>query len=463
MINTDLIRAIVAKNLFVKNLFWPFLKIIPNKFLYGKTFFKIIDMINKNQCNNKFIENWIESNLNRLIVKSLKVNFYKNSFKNISKIKDNLFKSKNSNLIKMFPITNKSVLKNSMNDFIVGDESSYDLCTTGGTSGKPLGFYLEKNRSPKEWAFINNFWSKSGYRIGEWRMVFRGVSSLGNNTWYIDNFLNEIYVSPFSLNEASMNDFYKLIIKYKVNYLHGYPSAIYIFSKYLLNKTHINLNDIDIKGVFLVSEKVENFQKNIIQKCFKKAKILSFYGLSEKVLFAEEKNNVYEFNPFYGYAELIDNSGNLITKKNTRGRIIGTGFLFDGTLFIRYDTGDTAELIELPSKNNYYRLRVKNIHPRRSQEFLVGKNNELISMTAINLHSVSFLLIKEFQFFQLKKGYVTFKYVTDLSNLDIDQLILELENKIGGSVHFKTQRVKTIKRTKIGKFKYIDQRLKFEF
>ena len=47
--------------------------------------------------------------------------------------------------------------------------------TTGGSSGVPVGFYLQKGVSrPKEQAYLEAQWSRRGYRVGDRVAVIRG-------------------------------------------------------------------------------------------------------------------------------------------------------------------------------------------------------------------------------------------------------------------------------------------------
>jgi phenylacetate-CoA ligase len=50
-----------------------------------------------------------------------------------------------------------------------------DTGSSGGTSGKPVKFYLDRNRSPIEYAFVHDAWSRAGFRAGDPRCVFRGL------------------------------------------------------------------------------------------------------------------------------------------------------------------------------------------------------------------------------------------------------------------------------------------------
>ena len=74
-----------------------------------------------------------------------------------------------------------------------------DTGSTGGSSGKPVKFYLDRNRSPIEYAFVHDAWSRAGFRAGDPRCVFRGVelSNADKTHMQYDPALAELRCSVF--------------------------------------------------------------------------------------------------------------------------------------------------------------------------------------------------------------------------------------------------------------------------
>ena len=71
-------------------------------------------------------------------------------------------------------LTSASVVAHA-HDMCTRPPEELDTGSTGGSSGKPVKFYLDRNRSPIEYAFVHDTWSRAGFRAGDPRCVFRGV------------------------------------------------------------------------------------------------------------------------------------------------------------------------------------------------------------------------------------------------------------------------------------------------
>ena len=66
-----------------------------------------------------------------------------------------------------------------------------------------------------------------------------------------------------------------------------------------------------------------------------------------------------------------------------RGGLIGTGFISRSVPLIRYDTGDLATAVAFPSAANSWRLRVRDIGSRYSQDCLVTGEGGLVSFITL--------------------------------------------------------------------------------
>src|SRR5208283_3799378 len=249
-------------------------------------------------------------------------------------------------------LTSASVVERAR-DMCTRPLSELDIGSTGGTSGNPVKFYLDKHRSPIEYAFVHDAWARAGFRPGDPRCVFRGLELSGSREPHMeyDPALAELRCSVFHLNDANMLGYHREILARHIHFIHGYPSAIAGFASFLLRTGLAPLKQI--KGVFPTSERFNADHCAIVAGAFERATIVPFYGLSEKVAFAcarPDDLEAFEFNPLYGYTELLDENGSAVTTPGDTGRIISTGLLFHGMPFIRYETGDSARLVELPAE-----------------------------------------------------------------------------------------------------------------
>jgi len=363
------------------------------------------------------------------------------------------------------PLLTKRDLRAAGEAALAQPAASLDRASTSGSSGQPLLFWLDKDRSPREFAFVNDVWSSTGYREGDARCVMRGLllADVDRLPFEWEAGLRELRCSPFAMTNSRMDLFLDQIEKYGVQYLHGYPSAIEILCRHMWRRGWQPKRPI--RGVFPISEPLYGYQRDVIRAALPRAAIAPFYGLSERVLFASEADgdeDVYDFEPLYGHAELVDERGAPVTQPGMSGRIVGTGFLSTGMPFIRYETGDTAELVALPSEANAWRLRVRAITPRRQPEFLVGaEGNRIVTPTIVPVHPDKFFGVSEFQFYQDTPGRCVIKVVpaSGCGVAEVRLFLDEIQTRVGASVQFELNLVAELAGSARGKRPFIDQRL----
>lgn len=364
--------------------------------------------------------------------------YYKKIF---DKVKFNPYLFNDKSELNIIPLLTKNDILNNYDEFISKQNINYYEASTGGSTGKPLKIYLDKDSIYKEKAYIYNHWSKLGYDYRKSRVVtFRGIDFKGKIKKY-NPLYNEIIVNPFIMKEDNIKEYVKIINNFKCEYLHGYPSAIYSFCK-LIKKQNIKLS-IPIKGVFFISENVYDEQRNLIEEVLN-CKTLAFYGHSERSVFGEEEDRVYSFNGLYGYVEF--------ETINDTDHIICTGLINKKMPLIRYLTDDSIEV-----KNNGYLIT-----GHRSKNVLIGKNDENISMASMEFHSNAFEKVRAFQFEQNVKGKVIFYIVEDskLSKNDIRNIELELLKKFNSVIEYEIKIVDKVKLTPRGKFDMLIQNIK---
>ena len=363
------------------------------------------------------------------------------------------------------PVLTKADLRAAGDTALAQPASTLDRASTSGSSGQPFLFWLDKDRSPREFAFVNDVWSRTGYREGDARCVLRGLllSDIDRRPFEWEAGLRELRCSPFAMTDARMDLYLNKIDSRGIQYLHGYPSAVEILCRHIWRRGWQPKRPI--RGVFPISEPLYNYQRDVIRAALPQAVIAPFYGLSERVLFASEvggEDDVYAFEPLYGHAELIDDRGAPVRQPGMSGRIVGTGFLSTGMPFIRYETGDTAELVAAPSEANAWSLHVRAITPRRQPEFLVGaEGNRIVTPTIVPVHPDKFFGVSEFQFYQDTPGRCLIKVVPaeGCGAAEARLFLDEIQTRVGASVRFDLDLVAELAGNARGKRPFIDQRL----
>jgi phenylacetate-CoA ligase len=337
--------------------------------------------------------------------------------------------------------------------------------TSGSNAEKPFAFWLDKNRSAREMAFVYDVWSRIGFDERTARAAFRGLALYpkGERVDEWDPALRELRLSVFPMTLADAARYLDLIDRRCIRYLYGYASALDLFCRQLRRLDR--RPKLQIKGIMPISEPLLPHQRRAIAGVLGDVPFACFYGLSEKVLFAAElpgSGGAYAFDPLYGLAELVDAEGRPVTEKGKEGRIIGTGFLSTGMPFIRYDTGDSARLVAPPGPENGCRLIVDRLMPRRKPDYLVTAGGDRVVTVDLTPEDPEmFAGIDEFQFYQDTPGKVLLRYVgaPEGDAADAQSFAGYLGRRTQGKLSFEPVRVDRIVAGRGGKRAFVEQRL----
>ena len=108
-----------------------------------------------------------------------------------------------------------------------------DMCTRPpeelDTRARPAArrasqFYLDRNRSPIEYAFVHETWSRAGFRAGDPRCVFRGVELSNADETYSASTTRRLpncAARCCHLTDATMRGYYDEIVDRGIRFIHG--------------------------------------------------------------------------------------------------------------------------------------------------------------------------------------------------------------------------------------------------
>ena len=440
------------------NFLRKFLYLVPIEYrLGGKNFIDTYNLLKESESwNVEKLKEYQKIQLKNLLTHAIKhVSFYSD----IKLTSSDPFKN-----LEKFPIIEKDIVKNNINKFKannISEKYTYHV-NTGGTSGNTLEFYLDNSTFGKEWAFGLTGWRRVGFIPGDKVVSFRGVEFKSANKgiyWQDNPIYNMLEMSPFHMSEKNLSKYVEKINKFKPKYIHGYPSAISILAKYVDSEEK---KFPQIKAVLAISENIYAGQREFIEKTFN-TRLFSSYGMSEKVIMAPEceYDTRYHAFPEYGITEIIDKSGNPVDK-GERGELIGTGFLNYCMPFVRYRTGDYAMLSEQCCKCKRNHLIFENLIGRWNQEMVLDKNEALISIAALNLHSDILKNVYQYQFVQTRVGELIMNIVPkkNFDNEDERKIKEAFYLKLGNGLYITINPVDKIQLTDRGKFKLLIQKLK---
>lgn len=247
--------------------------------------------------------------------------------------------------IKKLPIIDKETLRQNIENVYTIKKSEGGTSKTGGTTGKSLEVLYTYDDLEERFAVLDNFRSSFGYALGKKTAWFSGKNLLGttdikkNRFWKTDVYYKVRYYSTFHIHNKYLGYYVRDLIKYKPEYLVGFPSTMYEIAKYGM------MNNIDfpahtIKAIFPTAETITEDIRTVLESYFK-TNLYNQYASSEGAPFILEcKNKKLHLELQSGVFEVLDADNN----KANKGRLVVTPFNTHGTPLIRYDIGDQIEL-----------------------------------------------------------------------------------------------------------------------
>lgn len=417
---------------FLKNPVGKFYNLIPESFREGKSY-----SFFKNEYRNYYNSPHSFEEIRNLQWRKIEV-ILDNAFSNIP-FYQKYYKSYGveRNDIKSFeefqklPFLTKDQIKDNLPELISTKYHKSKLfMNSGGSTGKPLEFYLHKGITrPKENAYFHEYWSWFGYKRNDKIAQFRGRKLRNNKIVEYEPLKNALICSSYNLDMDGIREILQAMEEFQPKYLHGYPSTINEVANAIIeNNIKHNLN---IGAVFTSSEPLYPFMRQRIEEAFT-AKCVNWYGHSERLVLAVncEKNNYYHVLPLYGLVELVDQNNNIIKRTGDKGEIIATGFDNLVMPLIRYKTQDIAIRGGNHCSHCNRNMQILTEIEGRKIDYVFDSMSKKISVTALiyGQHLKAFGNIKKFQIHQDFPGKIK---IIIVKNKGFSQ---EDEQKICGSI-----------------------------
>lgn len=331
--------------------------------------------------------------------------------------------------------------------------------TSGGSTGVPVGFYLQKGVSrPKEQAFLEAQWKRAGYFDGARLAVIRGhVTSdrAGGRITSYDATRNWLMLSSYHLTAERLPEYLSAIEKFRPDLLHAYPSAALQLAEFLERAGQSWRTPL--RGVLCGSERLTLPQKRLLEQVFG-CRVYRWYGHSERVVLAAEgqSSELFYFWPTYGFVEFGPPDPDGLCE------VIGTSFDNLVMPLIRYRTGDFVRLANPRADGDLeFAWPAVTAIEGRGQEFLVSATGRRISLTAINMHDSIFNDLYAVQFLQEEPGRAEFRYVAGPGFHSSRLIAIEsgLRRKLGDDFALVLREVQETEKTARGKHRWLVSQL----
>lgn len=339
-------------------------------------------------------------------------------------------------LVRALPIVTSEELAANPERFVSDEANGRNSywATTGGSGRNPTSICLNNSSYGIEWKHMHHIWRSHKFgvercelsylRRRDLKLTFRGYHLRKGELVRFDPIYNELSVDPFQLSDENFEKFLGMVRRYKVSCLHGYPSLISLFMERLKSMGE----NFQVKLIFLGSEGASVELKRQLADFFR-AKVISWYGLTEKVVLAYDADMTGKFVNFssYGYPWILNPDENGI------GEIVGTTFVNMAMPLVNYRTGDFGRI----STQGYRTadgiaremLIIDQLQGRTGKDFLYGKQGEKFTMTAVNLHGEVQQKIVFYQIIQNEFGKIDVR-VLPKKVFRPDQVCQELKEEL---------------------------------
>jgi phenylacetate-CoA ligase len=299
--------------------------------------------------------------------------------------------------LRLLPFLTKEILRDHAAELLAEGvpDSKKEQVSTGGTSGEPLRFMIDRDRSAKEWAFMTWQWGRVGYRPGMRRAVLRGMLVQADRLHEWHPLLDELVLSTFRLSAATLPEYLRQIERYRPEFLHAYPSSAEHLARLLRDVPQAKRPRF--RALLLGSENV-----------YPGAARAARGGVRlPRLRVVRPQREVPARRGLRGIGRLPHLSrvrrargrgrGRRARRSRRHGNARGTGFMNRAMPFLRYMTDDRATLVAEPCACGRAYPRLRGIEGRWHGERLFGDGGRVFSMTALNTHSAVFDRVARFR------------------------------------------------------------------
>lgn len=433
----------------IRNVFFPLMELFK-----GNKIRKKLNILKSNQLKSKWeIESIQKEELKKLLLFCVE---HVPAYKRFEYLKEKILISPEKALLE-FPVLEKKEFSKNKELYLSekADLSKCILNKTGGSTGEPVRFYID--RETVEWYEAARYLGLSwwGINIGDrCLMLWASLNDINStNNWKekIKEFVlkNRLIMSPWEIDEKNIKNIVKKIQKYNPSFIYAYPSAIYKLAHLLKeNKIEVKLN---LKGVVTTAENLYEYQKNLIEDVFK-CPVINEYGARDGGIIAYQcRKGRMHLMTLTGYYEFVDIDG--VVDKNKKA-ILVTDLHNYVMPRLRYRLGDVVTLDEKGCDCGIGFPTIKEVDGR-IDEIFVTKTGEIYDSHFFNILAREMKGVLQYQIIQHDLDNMTLKIVKgkEFNEKEIEHFVESIKNKFA-NISVKVEYVNEIPTGPSGKVRY---------
>jgi len=360
--------------------------------------------------------------------------------------------------LKYLPVIDREMLRSNSNQFLSDNfRNSKDLIriSTSGTTGTPVSIYCDRDVRTHHYAFWRRLrdWFGVNHLAKRATLFGRVIMSPDNNRppfWRLDRCQNIMLMSSYHLAESNIAAYISALRRFEPSEILGYPSSIYRLARYIVDR---NLDPLRPKVVITTAETLLPYQRNTIEVAFN-CPLVNQYGCSEMMFFASQ----CEFGRMHvhlehGIIEILDKDQNEVPNGSS-GDVVASGLINPVMPLVRYKIGDLATLSSDTCQCGRKFPILGSIDGRKDDAIktpdgmLVGRLSPIFKVRKG---------IIETQIAQTAKDVLEVRIVTSREYHEKvgDELVRQLELRVGKKMKISIVKTKRIPRNSAGKFKAV--------
>lgn len=358
------------------------------------------------------------------------------------------------------PVLTKEDIQTNLRELIATNYSSNSLVAnrTGGSTGKPIQYFHDKDRvfSMAATAIRHDRWA--GKDIGDrfaglWgaRHDWPAIESL---KYRIKNLLVDrlLVLDTSSLTEEKLFKFVEDLRKFRPKCILAYSNSMYIFSKFVRDN---KISDLDIKTIITSAEVLHDHERKLIEDVFE-TKVFNRYGCREVSVIASECEEHCGLHVAADtlFVQLIKNGKP--SAPSEEGEIVITDLLNYGMPFIRYRIEDMGTSSQERCSCGRSLPLIKDILGRTT-DFLITPEGVMISGASLTIYLIANTPgVRQAQLVQDKKEKVQINVVRGPAFNTDSMTFLEntLPNFFGPTMTYNYNFVEEIPKTSSGKYRF---------
>ncbi len=335
---------------------------------------------------------------------------------------------------------------------------------TGGSSGAPLIFHLDKERISHDVAAkwrATRWWDVD---IGDKEIVAWGspIELGGQDRIKLirDALFRSTLIPAFDMSEQQLQTFMDTIIRTRPKMLFGYPSVFDLIAR-RAQQQDLRLDNLGIKVAFVTSERLYDHQKEQIEGTFG-CPVANGYGGRDAGFIAHQcPAGGMHISAEDIIVEIIDPDGNPLPAGQS-GEIVTTHLATSGFPFVRYRTGDIGTLSTDTCACGRGLPMLAKIEGRTT-DFVIAKDGTIMHGLALIYVLRELPGIDEFRIIQETLDHTRVEIAPLLKPLskEISTAVESgFKQRLGGQVKISVEEVGNIRPEKSGKFRYVQSKLR---